>query len=33
MIDKIFSWVSSYADSIGWALLVIVSISLLWGNK
>jgi hypothetical protein len=33
MLEKIFTWIGAHADSIGWAILVIIGLSLLWKNN
>jgi putative Mn2+ efflux pump MntP len=33
MLSKIFEFIGSYANTIGWAILVVVGLTLLWGNK
>ena len=33
MLDKFFKCIGAYAETIGWALLVVVGLTLLWGNK
>jgi hypothetical protein len=33
MLEKLFIWIGARTETIGWALLVVVGLTLLWGNK
>ena len=33
MLEKIFTFIGTHAESIGWALLVLIGLSLLWKNN
>jgi hypothetical protein len=33
MLEKLFIWIGAHAETIGWALLVLIGLSLLWKNN